>query len=570
MTTTGKDNTRSRIEFALLGIGEALNRGRYIVPVNQREYAWDEVQVRSLISDFSNAMGQGKSAYFLGTIVLTRGEEDVPEIADGQQRLATATIFLAAIRDWFYLNNEMEHAQSIETDFLRKFDRDSRDHISRLTLNVQDNEFFRRRILSRPDTAERNIQPEGWSHKRIEAAAQLYAKHIGNNLKNLSKDHQIAYLNNWWDFIEKTAQVIVLTVPDELDAFVMFETLNARALPTSQADLIKNYLFKQATRGRLSEAQQKWTIMIGALETLEEEDITVSYLRSVLSSLYGVTRRREVFARVKQHVAGRAQAISFLDILAEYANEYVAILNADSPKWNTYGSNIGHSIRAIRTLGVSQIHPLMLAVARHFSPKEAEKAFRLFVGWSVRFLIAGGGGAGTTEELYAEAAKEVTQGNLTTAKQLASHMLPSVPTDAEFQVAFTGATVSKASLARYYLRALELKLQGEPEPEWVPNEDKVINLEHVLPAAPGKKWPGVSPDLAAVIYRRLGNMVLLQASKNTALGNKKFAEKRDVLKDSPYLLTKMVGEKASWKLQDINERQKKLAKLAVETWPATI
>jgi hypothetical protein len=65
-------------------------------------------------------------------------------------------------------------------------------------------------------------------------------------------------------------------------------------------------------------------------------------------------------------------------------------------------------------------------------------------------------------------------------------------------------------------------------------------------------------------------MVLLQASKNATIGNKKFAEKREVLKASPYLLTKMVGEKTSWKLPDINERQKRLAKLAVETWPLEI
>lgn len=565
----GRDDARGRIEFALLGMGEALNRGRYAVPLNQREYAWDETQVGALVSDFNDALGKNKSAYFLGTVVLTRGTEGVPEVADGQQRLATATIFLAAIRDWFHLNNEPEHANSIETEFLRKFDREARDYVPRLTLNVQDNEYFRRRVLSRPDSPERSYKSEGRSNDRINEAAQYIERFLSSRLKGLSKEHKASYLNNWVDFIEKTAQVIVLTVPEESDAFIIFETLNARALPTNQADLIKNYLFSQA-KDRLNEAQQKWALMTGALETLEDEEITLIYLRNLLSSIYGLTRRREVFERVKGHVAGRSQALAFLDTLAEYATDYVAILTPDAPKWSAYSPSVGHSIRAMNVLGVAQIRPLMLAVARHFSVREGEKAFRMFVGWSVRFLVAGGGRGGVLEEAYAEQAKEVSEGNITTAAKLAHAMLPYVPTDAEFEAAFASVSVSKTSLARYYLRALELKVKGEPEPEWVPNEDKVINLEHIVPAEPGKQWKHIKPELVSTIYKRLGNMVLLQASKNNAIGNKPPAVKLPVLKASPYLLTKMVGEKNTWGVKEIDERQKALAKLAVKTWPATL
>ena len=137
------------------------------------------------------------------------------------------------------------------------------------------------------------------------------------------------------------------------------------ATKTSQADLIKNYLFSQA-KDRDKEAQQKWDSMVGALETLEDEDLTLTYLRTLLTSLYGLTRADRVFKTVRDNVAGRNQAVTFLDMTAEYANEYVAILSPDAPKWNEYAPSVARSIAVIKELGVAQIRPLMLSVARHF------------------------------------------------------------------------------------------------------------------------------------------------------------------------------------------------------------
>ena len=63
--------------------------------------------------------------------------------------------------------------------------------------------------------------------------------------------------------VEHSATVILLKVPNDVNAYKMFETLNDRGLRTSQADLVKNYLFGQSG-SRLGEAQQKWALMSGA------------------------------------------------------------------------------------------------------------------------------------------------------------------------------------------------------------------------------------------------------------------------------------------------------------------
>ncbi len=554
------------ITFDHIGIGTALLRNRLVVPLNQREYSWEDEHVTDLFYDLAQAIEGRKSSYFLGTIVLTRGKDNSLEVADGQQRLATTTILLAAIRDYFFARHDEMLVTSLE-EFLFTIVRETREKNPRLILNVDDNEYFRKRILCREGTPERStVTAQKQSHSRIERAAQLAQAHVKGIISVHSEENRISRLNYWVKYIEESTLVILLTVADDLNAYVMFETLNDRGLRTSQSDLVKNYLFAKA-EDRIAEAQQKWASMNGALETLEkDEPVTLTYLRHLVIALYGHTREREVFERVKEKVASRQQAVEFLDTLADCAADYVALSNPQHAKWNEYHPNIREYIRTLEPLQLIPMRPLMLAVARRFSKPEVEKAFRQFLFWSVRFLIAGGWRTGATEEALAKAAKEVSDCHIDTAKKLTTQLSDVLPTDSIFENRFATASVSKNTLARYYLRALELKATGNLEPEWIPNDNVIINLEHVLPENPGVGWT-IDKGIVSAYYKRIGNMVLLKASANSAIGNSSFKAKRGVFKDSNFLFTKQVADKRVWGPQEIEERQKELAKIAVVTWP---
>jgi len=213
----------------------------------------------------------------------------------------------------------------------------------------------------------------------------------------------------------------------------------------------------------------------------------------------------------------------------------------------------------------------MLAVARRFDLKETAKAFRLFVSWTVRLLIVGAARTGALEEAYAEAAKAVSLKKVKTTNQLAINLEKIIPSDVQFATEFATARVARSGLARYYLRSMELQVQGNPEPEFIPNEnEQVINLEHVLPENPGPGWGSIDPETANAFYRRMGNMVLLQVTKNTKIGNSAFSAKQPVLKASGYKLTKEIADCATWGVKEITDRQKQLAAIAVKTWPLTI
>ena len=74
------------------------------------------------MDDLNKAFERSDPVYFLGTIVLTRGGRGTYEVADGQQRLATISIFIAALRDYLLELGDAEGARQYESEFLIKYD----------------------------------------------------------------------------------------------------------------------------------------------------------------------------------------------------------------------------------------------------------------------------------------------------------------------------------------------------------------------------------------------------------------------------------------------------------------
>ncbi len=380
------------------------------------------------------------------------------------------------------------------------------------------------------------------------------------------KDHGDT-LNRWIKFLEHGAQVILLKVPTVANAYKMFETLNDRGLKTSQADLVKNYLFGQA-EDRLAEVQQKWTRMKSALESLEEDDITVTFLRQAMIAIRGHLRESEVYDKVQERVKGPQSAAQFLTQLESMALIYVAIFNPEHERWNPYPDTVRRAIQALNLLKIKGLRPLMLAVAAQFQPKEAGEAFRMFISWSVRFIITSNTSRGSIDEVLGDVANLVFNGEITSASGIRKKVGDTIPLDEEFHKAFEIATVSKAQFARYYLRSLEMAAKGEATPWFIPNDDKqVINLEHVLPQSPEQNWPDFNEEDAKTYARRIGNMALLLAKTNSDLHSGDFKTKKASYKNSPYELTRMIAKSPSWTKEEISSRQKTLADLALKAWP---
>jgi hypothetical protein len=562
------DQSKLPIDINRLGIAEALARTPLVVPPNQRRYAWDEEYVIQLYQDLAKAFDQNKPIYFLGTIVLTEGAKGSREVADGQQRLATTAILLAAIRDYLIELGDQQGADTYQAEFLIKYDPPSGEFKPRLRLNTEDDQYFKDMVLLPPSERKSDSARPYLSNDRIKTAAQKAYDHVRNITAAIATKDKPARLYEWIEFLKDRALVVSITVPSHIsDSFRMFETLNARGLKASQVDILKNYLFGKAQESA-GKIQPRWMSMLNTIESHGYDDLVLTFIRHYWISQYGPTTENELGEEIESKIRTEGQALALAAELEAASNDYVALLTPlEHPRWQGYSAATRKAIDIlIKDLNAAQIRPLMLAVARKFSEKEAEKAFKLFVSWTVRFLIVGGGSQGKLFRYYGQRAQGVTQGDIKTAAELATSMADLVPNNRQFQEEFSKANVSKAPLARYYLRAIELYGKAG-EPQLLINEDPIIvNLEHVLPLNPSSEWH-VDAETAATFFKRIGNMVLLGSKENVAIGNGPFETKRTVFQQSPFTTTQEVGAQPKWDADEIKARQSKLAELAPKVWP---
>jgi hypothetical protein len=118
------------------------------------------------------------------------------------------------------------------------------------------------------------------------------------------------------------------------------------------------------------------------------------------------------------------------------------------------------------------------------------------------------------------------------------------------------------------LRALEMMVQDQPEPSFIPNDDpESINLEHILPQKPLAQWPSFDDAEVKAYCKRIGNLALLQAKKNSDLKSAGFEDKKPIFKASTYQLTNQLATVENWTADQIVNRQEILAQWALKAWP---
>lgn len=446
-----------RIDSQLIGIGKLLKQSRFVVPPHQRPYAWGDTQIEDLYRDINDALKRSKhEEYFLGTVVLADGEDNRESIIDGQQRLVTTSILIAAIRDYFASKGQTQRAQDITQEYLSKRDIRRQEETAYLHLIPEDRDFFLRRVVLLPADPNRNVQPINLSQARIAAAIDRAAKFVAS-IADTTQSPDDALLD-LLEFIEQQAIIISVKVGDEANAFIIFEVLNDRGLDLSIADLMKNYVFRLAG-DRLPEVSASWAKMMTAITEVAGEPDVKGFIRQAWISNYGLTREKQLYDALKKQITDKTKAVDYAHQLAKQAITYAALSNPNHERWEEYSDPVTEALEVFEMVGVTQIRPLVMAVFEKFDVAEVDKAIPMMVAWTVRFLICGSGGSGTLETHYSERARDVSSGTVKTAQPLYEAMKSVLPSDQTFEEQFASATVSKNQIAKFYLR-------GETEQRW--------------------------------------------------------------------------------------------------------
>ncbi len=562
------------MEAPTVGIGRLLKEGgRFLIPHHQRDYSWTEDELDQLFKDVYDAKDSGQNEYFVGLMVFKPESERVYTILDGQQRLATTVIILAAIRSWLTARGFEDDFRQIQSDYIAVRELGEDEMEPSLVLNQANNDVFVRHVEreSPVEDIKRELAAlNRYDPNRALLEAALFCRARVDEIAS-EADDQVQGARRLFElvrYLRDGVKVVRLNVSSEVNAYTVFETLNDRGLDLSVLDLAKNHLFGQAGgETLLRDIQGRWSQMMANLTNVKADD----FLKAWWTSRNGRVQNPQLFAGFKERVSSRSAAGEVSRDLLAASEQYAALEVADDPLWSGYSEEARERVRNLKLLGAQQVHPILLSALERFPQGEVERLLRLLEILIVRYQLVGGGRTGRLEISCARLAHRIFQRRCTNTTEAASLLKDILPNDDQFREDFRTKEEKNGRKVRYLLAALECQARvakrgGVAAAELEPSG--TLTLEHVFPKSPGGEWEKLQeedPDFAEDCTYRLGNLCLLPGV-NRALGNESFERKKSVFADSDLLITREIAEFEEWNRAAVERRQYAMAKLAVALW----
>jgi hypothetical protein len=555
-------DTKTSNLSAILG-----NWKKYRVPEFQRDYSWDEDKWQDLWEDIISIEEEKSEHHYMWTIVLQNTpEHDVFKVVDWQQRLTTLSIIIISIID--FLNELIKSNIEIEKNqerilmlkwYLWKKDLSSLFYSTKLELNRNNNSFYKTYILE-------YLKPANISKLRNSE------KLIYNTFLYFKKQFEIKFREDNWEKITKLFEEIIsrklifiqINVDDDLNAYTVFETLNARWVDLTPADLLKNYLFMLVSSdgNTLWEIQELWHKIIDLVELNEFP----TFLRYFINSKYPLVRMDKLYKEVKKIVDSPAKVLELLRELEKTAYLYVAIKNPNDDFWNLHKNKkeIQRSLEELKLFWVTQPIPLLFAVYNKLWDIFSD-ILRYISIISFRYNVIWKLNPNELEKIYNKISQKIFIGELQTKQDIVNMFTSIYVNDNDFENIFENKSIStkqSKKLAKYILIKIENYLSWNEIDFW----DEKISIEHILPENYTQEWKDIFwNEIDNYIYK-LWNYTLLKESENRWIWNKNYEEKIEIYKNSPYKITSEKINYDEWTVSTLSKRQKELAKLAKTIW----
>ena len=546
---------------------------QFVIPIYQRNYSWTAAQCHQLWADLMRSGRDEKlTAHFIGSIVyVERGLGNVMQqeallVIDGQQRLTTSTLLIAALAKHFENQSLGELLEAFSNKKLRNYyllnpDEEGERHY-KLILSETDKDTLLAILQSTPMPTEAST--------RITENYALFQELITTNQSELEA------------ICKGLAKLVIVDV--SLDRAqdnpqLIFESMNSTGLELSQADLIRNYILMGLEPKLQTELYKTyWRLMERAFGQSAYVVHFDAFMRHYLTAKTGeIPNVREVYESFK--VFARAFKDNTRDLVADihaYATYYCAMaLNTE------IDAALKQAFHDLRELKVDVAYPFLLDVYHDYkqgrlASEEVLHIVRLVESYVFRRAIC----AIPTNSLnktFAGLSRTLKKDRYLESVQAALLMLPSYrrfPGDDEFQSKVKVRDLYNFRSRSYWLRRLE----NHGRKERVMVEDYTI--EHILPqneslskqwqAELGVDWHRIQQDW----LHTLGNLTL--TGYNSEYSDYPFAYKRDQVTDkegspvgyahSPLKLNLGLGKVDQWNEAAIKARANRLASDAARVW----
>jgi len=564
MSRTNVLNTTTVNYLELIGNGKS-----YRVPPYQRDYAWTEEEWEDLWNDVLDLRERPDARHYMGALVVKGDSDREFTIIDGQQRLATIGALSLAVIDKLQRiadrdidrERNRERATELRNRFIGEKDPASLIESSRLNLSRADDAFYQDYLV------QLRSPPNPRGLTRSNALLWKCFQYFSEQLDALNdvQENGEALARILSESVARRLLFILITVEDDLNAYTVFETLNARGLELTTADLLKNYLFsKVRVQADLDALQRRWHALIA---TVTPERFS-EFLRYHLLCEQPRIRKERLFKLIRDRIGTPPQVFDLLEALENRAELYAALADANHEYWQDRPEARPH-VRDLILFRARQVTPMLFAAWERFSPDDFDRVLKLAGVVSFRYLVSGRN-PNALEPAYHEAAKAILGGNANRPRAVFAHLRPVYVDDGAFASSFAVYSINprgRKKLLKYILcrleddaNSVERKMDAETEP---------ASIEHILPQNPSGDWLDAftAAEVQAAV-ERIGNATLLEPAVNRDIGNVSYADKRLAYERSTYTLTRQVAEMApeEWRFAFVEKRQQDLAQRAAQVW----
>ncbi len=535
--------------------------GKYIIPKFQRDYSWDVEQWDDLWQDIQNMIAE-HTEHYMGYLVLQTSKGKDFLIIDGQQRFTTITIIiLAAIKAIQKLidrgvevDDNKERVRTLQNTYIGHVDPVSLEYDNILILNRNNNSYYKEYIVK---LGELRIRNTSYTEKLMRKCFEWY-------------DRQMSGLyNTGGEYAELITKIVdnlyftIIRVDDEMNAFRVFETLNARGVQLSSADLLKNYLFSLVDNSsqypdRITTLEEKWSKLTQNIQAEKLPD----FIRYYWNSKYKTVRANELFKAIRGKIKTDVEVFALMNEMMDYSDIYMALRNPYDELWQGR-KDISDNIELLNLFNMKQPYSLLMAAFKHLEIIQFEKLLSDIVVVGFRYNVICGKNPNDIEKVYNGIATQIYNTNQYRREQLREIYVD----DNEFVTVFSRKTFSPNTrnnkVIKYILGKYERFKGGTRDVSMMSETD---TLEHILPQNPGLEWGEDNYDFDSLIYR-IGNLCLLEKNYNRDLENKSYALKCDVYAQSAFETTRTIPlTYQEWNSESINQRQLQMANCAKSIW----
>lgn len=544
-------------------------KSQFCIPVFQRNYSWNEKNCERLFNDIRELMKNKEKNHFIGSFVykmvkLVNTQYIQFVLIDGQQRLTSLTLILKALYDYLgKLGKEYEDTrEEIRDSYLfNKFAKDSNLKL-KLKPNKEDDKNFNFLMYNDLDSIDNNS-----------LIYQNY-KYFLDRINKLDES-----IGEFYDALQRLEGVSV-TLDEDDDAQMIFESLNSTGLDLTDVDLIRNYLLMNCKPNEQENLYNQYWIKLEAKLGKNFTEFVRDYL-SLKNGMVIQNGKNKVYTAFKKYYTNNYayKGILLEDFLKnwmEYANAYSMLLKPNPKKEKKY--ILENALNDTIELSIKTTYPFLLGILHDYnsnliSYEDTANILRLIESYSVRRSICsiqGGALSQAMASLYKELKENYEESFYDNCYLKIATKLVSIntnayfPKDVQFKEEFTTRDMYSSPLKRYILDKLENSFQ---EKEIVNLEN--LTIEHVMPNTITDEWKKyLNMDNVEEFHEqyknRIGNLTL--TAYNSEMAQKLFDEKKNNSDFSRLCLNKYFEKIKVWNKAEIEKRSLELFKIAVKIW----